>query len=346
MQGLSGLGAVVLAGGRGTRMKSAHPKALHRLLGWPLAAWPVRAALEAGAAPVIVVVGDPGGAVEGAIRAALPPEDAARVRFALQAAPLGTADAVLAARAASEGSEHLFLLNGDVPLLRPETLAALAAAYDTSGRALALATCELPDGGAYGRVLRGPVGSVVAIREAKDAGPAERAVREVNVGAYLAQRERLFDALGRIDARNAQGELYLTDIVHVLVGDGRRVAGVPLRDPDEMQGVNTRAELARCGVALRDRINARWMAEGVTLEDPATTWIEPAVALAADTVIGPGAVLRGRTRVGGAARIGPGAVLEDATLEPEVTVGAHCVLERVRLPRGLVVPPLSHLARD
>jgi len=110
--------------------------------------------------------------------------------------------------------------------------------------------------------------------------------------------------------------------------------------------VNTRAELARCAAVLRDRINARWMAAGVTLEDPATTWIEPDVALAPDTVIGPGALLRGRTSVAGATRIGPGAVLQDATLEADVTVGAHAVLERVRLPRGLHVPPLSHLTTD
>lgn len=346
MTSLGAVGAIILAGGRGTRLRSAHPKALHRLLGLPLAAWPVRAALAAGADPVIVVVGDPDGVVEAAVRAALPADAAARVRFALQAAPLGTADAVLAAQAASEGVPHLFLLNGDVPLLRPETLGRLAAAYDDTGQALALATCALPDGGAYGRVLRAADGAVVAIREARDATPEERAVREVNVGAYLARRDLLFDGLARLDARNAQGELYLTDLVQVLVAAGHRVAGVPLEGEVELQGVNTRGELARCGAALRDRINARWMEAGVTLEDPATTWIEPDVRLGRDVVVGPGAALRGRTTIAEACAVGGGAVLVDATLEADVTVGPHSVLERVKLPRGLVVPPLSHLTRD
>ena len=338
-------GAVVLAAGRGTRMKSAAPKALHRLLGVPLPVWPIRAALAVGAEPV-VVVGDPAGAVAAAVGECLTATEAARVRFAVQETPRGTADAVLAARDASDEASHLYILNGDVPLLRVESLAALAAAYDRSGRTLALATCLLADGGAYGRVLRDAAGAVLAIREARDASPVEAAVGEVNVGAYLVRRDRLFEGLARLSPRNAQGELYLTDLVEVLVSDGHRVAGVPLADPQELQGVNNRAELAGCAAVLRDRANAAWMAEGVTLDDPATTWIEPSVRLGRDTVVGPGAVLRGRTTVGEGCVLGPGAVLVDARLDVGVTVGAHAVLERVALPAGLAVPPLTHLVRD
>lgn len=343
---MQGLGAIVLAGGRGTRLRSAWPKALHRVLGLPLGAWPVRAALAAGADPVIVVVGDPTGAVEAAIRGALPEDAAERVRFALQAAPLGTADAVSAARAASEGVPHLLLLNGDLPLVRVETLDRLVATYEGSGGALALTTCVLEDGGAYGRVLRDERGAVDAIREARDASDAERAVREVNVGAYLARRDLLFDGLARLDARNAQGELYLTDLVHVFRGDGHVVGALVLEDPEEMQGVNTRGELALSAAVLRDRVLSRWMEDGVTMEDPATTWIEPDVTLARDIVLGPGVVLRGRTAVGEGCVLGPGVLCVDATLAEGVTVGAHAVLERVRCPKGLVVPPLSHLTRE
>ncbi len=255
---LDKLAAVVLAGGQGTRMKSRLPKAAHLLLGRPLAAWPVRLAQKVGAHPLVVVVGERGGPVERTTSASFP---AGRLRFALQDQPRGTADAVVAGREATEGAEHVLILNGDVPLIRKDTIERLVEAYVESGEALALLSCVLDDGGSYGRVLRDDVGAVTAIREARDANPEEKAVTEVNVGVYLARRELLYEGLSRLDSDNAQGEFYLTDLVEILRADGHRVAGVPLDDAVEMQGVNTRAELAMAGGELVAR-----MVEGWTLD--------------------------------------------------------------------------------
>lgn len=333
---MDGLGAVVLAGGKGTRMRSALPKAGHRLLGLALGAWPVRLAHAAGAQPVVAVVGALGGPIEAALRDGA---GDAPLRFALQAAPRGTADAVAASEAATEGLSHLFLLNGDVPLFTRESMTRLVATYRASGEALALASCVLADGGSYGRVLRDADGAVRAIREARDATAEERTVREVNVGAYLVRRALLYDALRRLTPDNAQGELYLTDLVERLRADGHRVAAVALEDPAEMQGVNTREELAQAAAVLRARINRHWMLEGVSLEDPATTVIEPDVRLGADTVLGPGVVLRGRTRIGADVRVGPGAVLVDAVVGDRAVIGPYAVLEGIHVPADGHVPP-------
>ena len=342
---MDGLAAVVLAGGLGTRMRSARPKSLHPLLGLPLAAWPVRAAMAAGADPVVAVVSPGREDLQRALAASC---DGAALRFAVQEEARGTADAVASARAATEGLEHVFLLYGDVPLLRTETLQRLVDAYRDTGETLALVTCVLDDGAHYGRILRtgGPDGDVVAIREARDTSPEERAVREVNVGAYLARRAPLFEALGQLSSDNAQGEFYLTDIVEVLVAAGRRVGAVRIDDCREMQGVNTRAELAAAGAVLRDRINRAWMANGVTFEDPATAWVEPDVQIGRDTTLGPGVVLRGATCVGAGCELGPGVVIVDTTVGEGTSVGAHSVLEGVQTPPGLEIPPISHVVRE
>ena len=339
---MEGLCAIVLCGGKGTRMRSARPKSIHRLLGLPLSAWPIRCALGIGAAPVVVVVSERSGAVEQELRAAFPEDD---LRFAWQERPLGTADAVLAGRDASAGSDAVLIVYGDVPLLRRETLSRLSLAYRDSGQALALVTCELSDGAHYGRALRDETGELVALREAKDASDEERRIGEVNVGVYLCRRELLFAGLERLDSENAQGELYLTDLVEILVGDGRRVGTVRIDDPSEMLGVNSREELARACEVLRSRVNGRWMNDGVTLTDPLHTWIEPDVVIGPDTVVETGAVLRGRTCIGARGLVGPGAVLDWATLGDDVVVGARAVLEGVRVPSGMSIPPLSHLTR-
>ncbi len=241
------LAAIVLAGGQGTRMKSAVPKAAHLLLGRPLAAWPAGLARRLGASPIVVVVSRRGGHVERALGGFRP---RAALSFAVQERPLGTADAVRAGLPATQGAEHVLILNGDVPLVRRDTLARLERAYRDSGGSLALLSCVLPDGASYGRILRDDGGRVLAIREARDASPAEKAAREVNVGVYLVRRELLEEALGRLDCRNAQGEFYLTDLVALLHAEGHTVAALPLEDPVEMQGVNTRAELAEAGREL------------------------------------------------------------------------------------------------
>ncbi len=335
---MDGLGAVVLAAGRGTRMSSRRPKALHSLLGRPLALWPATLAAEVGARPIVMVIGPDQDDVARTLAEHVGAPD---LTFAVQAAPRGTADAVLAAREATRGWDHLLLLNADLPLLRAESLARLVQTYRERCADLLFASCKLSDGGQYGRVLRGADSEVRAIREARDASPEEMRVREVNVGAYLARRSDLFQALSEVRNDNAQGELYLTDIVAWMVARGRKVFASTLDHPGEMQGVNNRVELASAARVLCRRLLEQWMLAGVTFEDPRTTWIEPQVELARDCVVGPGVMLRGATRLATGASVGPGAVLVDTVLGEEARVGANAVLHGALVPAGAQVSPLT-----
>lgn len=320
-------------------MRSAHPKVAHNLLGLPLAAWPIRAATAAGAESIVVVLGELGGSQE---RWIVGGSGNAPLRFALQGEPRGTGDAVAAAAAATEGLEHLFVLNGDLPLLRSETLRALMTEYEKSGGQMALVTCELAEGLHYGRVLRDSQENVVGIREARDARRDELKIREVNVGAYLVRRDLLFSTLSGLSSDNAQGEVYLTDVVGALAEAGKPVGAHMLTDADEMQGVNTRAELARAFASMRTRINGGWMEEGVTFEDPQTTWVGPDVDLGRDTVLEPGVVLRGDSRVGVGCLVGAHVVVTDSVLGDGAAVGPHSVLDSVTIAKGERVPPMTH----
>jgi bifunctional UDP-N-acetylglucosamine pyrophosphorylase/glucosamine-1-phosphate N-acetyltransferase len=310
-----GLAAVVMAGGLGTRMRSATPKHLHPLLGRRMVDWVVASARPLGAEPLVVVASpETRDAFDG-------------VEVAVQERPLGTGDALLAARAAVDGRvRDLLVLSGDTPLLSSELLEALLDTHRREGAAATVLSFEPRDPRAYGRVIRGPDGGVQAIVEAVDATPEQLAQREVNSSIYVFDAEQLWPALERVEPVNAQGELYLTDAVRLLVEDGQRVAVHTAPDPAETEGVNTRAELAAAAAALRDRINARHMAAGVTIVDPTSTWIEPDVELDRDTVVQPFTMLRGRTRVAAGAEIGPHAVVVDTTIGPGVTVGPFCYL--------------------
>jgi bifunctional UDP-N-acetylglucosamine pyrophosphorylase / glucosamine-1-phosphate N-acetyltransferase len=308
------LAAVIMAAGLGTRMKSSVPKHLHPLLGRRLVDWVIEAAREVGPDPLVVVAS---------------PEhrDAfAGVEVAVQERPLGTGDALRAARAAVDGAGELLVLSGDHPLLTAAALEELVAVHRRAGAAATVLSFEPPDPRSYGRVLRQDDGRLRAIVEAADASPEELAVGEVNSSIYVFDSERLWPALERLEPHNAQGEFYLTDAVRNLIEAGEDVAVHLARDSAEIEGVNTRAELATAAAALRDRINERHMLAGVTIVDPATTWIDPSVELAPDAVIEPFTVLRGSTRVGGGAQVGPHAVAVDAQIGPGALVGPFCYL--------------------
>jgi bifunctional UDP-N-acetylglucosamine pyrophosphorylase/glucosamine-1-phosphate N-acetyltransferase len=315
------LACVILAGGRGTRMKSATPKLLHRACGRAVLEWGLAAVAELAPARTIVVVGADGDGVR-----ALLPEG---VEAVTQAQPLGTGDAARTARSALEGfAGDVVVMNGDHPLTDPDSLRDIAAARAESGAAAAVLTfTRTPTIGAdFGRVVRGPDGSVERIVELRDASPDERALTEVNSGIYVFRTELLWPALERLSTANDQGELYLTDAVGLLVGDGNAVAAHLHDDPTVALGINTRADLAAASAILRDRINLAHMLAGVTIVDPDSTWIEPTVTLAADATIEPFTVLRGATHVGAGARIGPHAVVVDATVGPGASVGPFCYL--------------------
>lgn len=314
------LALVVMAAGLGTRMKSARPKHLHELLGRRLIDWVVGAALPLEASPLIVVCSPE---TRGALEGTMAPD----IRLAVQERPLGTGDAVASARPSLEGFEgDLLVLAGDTPLLRTEVLQELVDTHRRDDAAVTVLSFQPPDPRAYGRVVRDPEGSLSCIVEAADATPAELSINEVNSSIYVFRVPELWDALGRIDAANAQGELYLTDVVRVLVGDPRGGAVHLAPNHDDVEGVNSRVELAAAAGVLRERILHRHMLDGVTVVDPATTWVEPTVSIEADAVIEPFTALRGHTVVRRGAIVGPHAVVVDAEVGSDALVGPFCYL--------------------
>jgi bifunctional UDP-N-acetylglucosamine pyrophosphorylase/glucosamine-1-phosphate N-acetyltransferase len=308
------LAAVVLAAGLGTRMKSATPKHLHPLLGRRLADWAMEAVRPLGANPLVIVVSpDTSEAFDG-------------VEIAVQQEPLGTGDALRAARGKLDGVTDLLVVSGDTPRVTPDLLERLVAEHRSSRATATVLSFEPTDPGAYGRILRDGNGSLEAIVEHADADEQQRAIREVNSSIYVFAADKLWPALDRIEPANAQGELYLTDAVRLLVDGGEEVTVFKAPDADEVEGVNTRAELAEAAAFLRARVNREHMLAGVTIVDPQTTWIDPDVELAPDSTIHPFTVLRGRTRVGPGAEVGPHAVAVDADIGPDVKVGPFCYL--------------------
>jgi bifunctional UDP-N-acetylglucosamine pyrophosphorylase/glucosamine-1-phosphate N-acetyltransferase len=309
------IAAVVMAAGLGTRMRSSVPKHLHPVLGRRMVDWVLEAAHGLPADPLVVVASpSTRDSFEG-------------VDVAVQEQPLGTGDAARSARAALEGrAEHVLVLSGDTPLLTTELLAGLAETNRREDAAATVLTFVPDDPRAYGRVLRDEDGHVRRIVEARDATPEELEVREVNSSIYVFRADRLWPALERLEPRNAQGELYLTDAVGALVEAGGLVAAHVAPDPREAEGVNTRVELAAAAAGLRDRINERHMLAGVTLVDPASTWIEPEVELEPDVVVHPWAYLRGATRVGAGAEILSHTVAVDASVGSGAVVGPFCYL--------------------
>jgi bifunctional UDP-N-acetylglucosamine pyrophosphorylase / glucosamine-1-phosphate N-acetyltransferase len=307
--------AVILAAGLGTRMRSAIPKHFHPLLGRRMVDWVVEAARAVEADPLVVVTSPEGqNEFEG-------------VQVAVQAKPLGTGDALATARPALEGVEgDLFVLIGDAPALSPQLLRELLETHRREGAAATVLSFRPADPREYGRVIRDESGAVREIVEAADATPGQLAVDEANSAIYVFAAARVWPVLGQLDSSNQQGELYLTDAVRALVDNGERVAAHVAPDPTEAEGVNTRVELAAAGAALRDRINESHMLAGVTIVDPQTTWIEADVELEPDTTIHPFTVLRGGTRVGAGAVVGPHVVAVDAVIGREATVGPFCYL--------------------
>jgi bifunctional UDP-N-acetylglucosamine pyrophosphorylase / glucosamine-1-phosphate N-acetyltransferase len=344
-----------MAAGLGTRMRSSRPKHLHRLLGRRLVDWALVAVAELGPSPLVVVT-SPEALPE--LESTLP----AGVSLAVQQAPRGTGDAVASARPALEGfAGDVLVLAGDSPLLSAEELQRLLEAHRAEGAAATVLSFEPAEPGSYGRIVRDEQGRLRAIVEARDATPAQLELREVNSSVYAFEADGLWEGLAQLDTDNAQGELYLTDAVRHLVDDGRRVAVYRAGDPRVGEGVNTRADLAVAGAQLRDQIVAGHLEAGVTVVDPATTWIEPDVVIEPDAVIHPFSVLRGRTVVRRGAEVGPHAVLVDAEVGADALVGPFCYLrpgtvlaarakagtfvelKNAQIGEGTKVPHLSYL---
>jgi bifunctional UDP-N-acetylglucosamine pyrophosphorylase/glucosamine-1-phosphate N-acetyltransferase len=327
---------VILAAGEGTRMRSAVPKVLHPILGRPMILWSILAAQEAGAGRVVVVDG-PGRPLDGLL-----PDG---VEVAVQEAPKGTGDAVRAAASQIDPGAPVLVINGDVPLITPEVVEGLADAHAESGAAATMATMELDDPAGYGRVVRGADGSVERVVETKEGGdatPAELAIREVNTGVYAFGGAELLEALDGLRADNEQGELYLPDVFSLLRERGKPVLGHPITDPTATLGINDRRQLAEVAALARTRINERHMLAGVTIVDPATTYIEADVTIGRDTVIEPSCFLRGATTVGENARIGPMTTLIDATVGDGATI-LQSHVTGARIDADALVGPFAYL---
>jgi bifunctional UDP-N-acetylglucosamine pyrophosphorylase/glucosamine-1-phosphate N-acetyltransferase len=328
---------VILAGGKGTRMKSDRPKVLHRIAGTALIDHVLNLAASLRPSSVNVVVGHQ---ADDVVRVM---SERPGLRFALQEPQLGTGHALLqVAPLLRDASGTAVLLSGDVPLLRAETLAAMVGAHEQKGASATVLTAEVeaPDG--YGRIVRDR-GLITAIVEHKDATPAQREIREINSGIYAFDLAGLFDTLRAVGSANAQGEYYLPDLVKIYRARGLVVETATVDDPREILGVNSRKELAELAAILNARTNEALMQSGVTIVDPATTYIAPDVNVGTDTIIHPGVYLEGSTRIGARCEIHSGVRIVDSAVEDEVVINNFCVITNARIARGARLGPFAHI---
>jgi bifunctional UDP-N-acetylglucosamine pyrophosphorylase/glucosamine-1-phosphate N-acetyltransferase len=316
---VSGPVVVILAAGQGTRMRSATPKLLHELCGRSLLGWPVAAARAADASKIVVVDGP-----ERKLAASLN----GHLRTVIQEQPRGTADAVKAAAAEIEPGATVIVLAGDVPLIRAETLTALAEVHERDGAAATMLTAILEDPSGYGRVVRAQDGTVERVVETKTSGDAteqELQIREVNTGIFAFAGEALLAALEQVGTDNAQGEQYLPDVLPIMRARGLKVGAHVLGDPDETLGINDQVALADVRAIAQRRIHERHMHAGVTIVHPASTVIDVDVEIGADAVIEPFTILRGSTAIGERSVIGPGSTLIDTRVASGAKVlHAYC----------------------
>ena len=330
------LTVVILAAGQGTRMRSRVPKMLHDLCGRPLVGWPVAAAFEAGAAKV-VVVGAPDMGFEGHL-----PDGVTTV---VQPVADGTGGAVRAAIDEVAPDATVVVLPGDAPLVTAQTITGLVAAHTSEHAAATMATMVLADPAGYGRVVRDGAGRVEGVVETKQAGDAtaeQLAIDEVNSSIFAFDGDALRAAIATLTTDNAQGELYLPDVLPALRAQGRTVAAHVLDDPDTALGINDRVQLAQVRTIAQRRINAAHGRAGVTITDPASTLIEVGVTIGEDTVVEPSSFLRGTTAIGAGCTIGPLTTLIDVTLRDDVKV-PHSYLVSCEVRDGATVGPFAYL---
>ncbi len=328
--------ALVLAAGEGTRMKSETPKVLHRVCGRPMLSW-VLDALEGLEAPggfdrILVVTGKGAAEVER--------EVAGRAACVVQEERKGTGHAVMAA-APHIDADELLVMTADTPLITSATLGALVEKHH-EGAAVTMLTAEVEDPTGYGRILRGPGGKIEGIVEEGEAGPEEKRIREINTSTYVFSWPALRQVLPAIGTANAKGEYYLTDAVALLARAGEGINACVAGDAHEVMGVNSREHLAEAEALMRGRINRGWMAAGVTMEDPSTTYVGGGVAIGRDTVLRPLVFLEGETQIGEGCVIGPNARIVDSRLGAGVTV-EQATLRECELEDGVNVGPYASL---
>jgi bifunctional UDP-N-acetylglucosamine pyrophosphorylase / glucosamine-1-phosphate N-acetyltransferase len=341
------LGIVVLAAGEGTRMRSSLPKALHPICGRPLLGHvlAVADALEA-AITTVVLAADTIDQVRAGFGAG--PHQDRPYSYVVQAERRGTGHAVLQACASLlNRSDDVLVLYGDTPLLRAETARAVVAARRDSGALLSLLSFHAHPPAGYGRVLRDTAGQVIELIEERNATPEQRAISEGNSGIMCFDAAWLWEALMRIRPNLVNGEYYLTDLVAMAVaerGPGAAVA-LPAADPREAWGINDRVQLAQAGAVLRERILEALMRSGVTIADPAATYVDAGVTVGGDTLLLPGTLLQGATHIGAGCVIGPHTTISDSTIGDRACV-RHALVERAVVPASALIGPFVHIAGD
>ena len=331
---------IVLAAGEGTRMRTATPKMLNEVCGRPMLGHVIAAARELRPDRLILVVSDLGGQVA-AYGREFSPEATTVVQE--RRGSWGTGHAVrtvIESLGVIQGT--VVVLFSDTPLLRPETLTRLVAEHEAAGAAVTVLTAQAPDPKGYGRILRDEAGRISGIVEEADASPEQRRVSEISSGMFAFDGELLADAVKRIPGARATGEEYLTEVPAILRADGHLVGSAFCPDFDEIQGVNTQVQLARARRILNERLLARWMAAGVTIVDPASTWIDVDVRIEPGARISQATQLEGRTIVAAGASIGPGCLLRDTTVGAGATV-LQAVCEASEIEPGVVIGPFAHL---
>jgi bifunctional UDP-N-acetylglucosamine pyrophosphorylase / glucosamine-1-phosphate N-acetyltransferase len=335
---MADIAALILAAGKGTRMKSAIVKVMHPLGEKPMIAWPVMAARAAGATRTVLVVGHQSEKVREYFK------EENGLHFAEQGEQLGTGHAVsCAARFFTGFKGRILILCGDVPLILPSTLQALLYAHDNGRATLTVLTARLGNPHGYGRVVKGGDGNVLRIVEEKDAVRDEKDINEINTGIYCVEAEFLFEAVSGLNNDNAQGEYYLTDIVQRGSELGKRCRSFAVKDAEEIMGINDRVQLAAAGKVLRKRVNESLMLAGVSIIDPENAYIEEGVEIGTDTVIHPNVHISGPTKIGSGCVIEPSVVIRGCTVGNGVTVKAGSVMADSLLRDGVTIGPMAHL---
>jgi bifunctional UDP-N-acetylglucosamine pyrophosphorylase/glucosamine-1-phosphate N-acetyltransferase len=330
---VSGLAAIILAAGQGTRMRSKYPKILHPLLGRPMLKYVTDVAEGVGSNPILIVIGFEGGQVVQAL--------GSDYHYIWQHQQLGTGHAIITAKEAlSTLSGDLLVLYGDTPLLRMETLKELIVFKQKTGANAGILTTILTNPSGYGRIIRNSNEEIVGIIEDKDANSAQKEIQEVNTGVYCFTVTDLLKAITELSPQNAQGEYYLTDVFKIFGAQGLKVVGLKTDAAVEVMGPNDRCQLANTEKILKFVIHTKWMQQGVTIQDPDFTYIGPEVQIGRDTVILPGTFLLGRTKIGENCVIGPHTRILDSIVESDTCVQFSQVIE-AHLGQGNTVGPFS-----
>jgi bifunctional UDP-N-acetylglucosamine pyrophosphorylase/glucosamine-1-phosphate N-acetyltransferase len=314
--------AIILAAGKGTRMKSEKNKVMHTLIDRPILAYIIDACKKAGAQRILIVAGYQAQS----LMDAFPKQE-----FVLQKEQLGTGHAVMQCTPLENETGQTLIINGDVPCIQPETLEALfEQAQDSS---LCLLSAVLEDGASYGRIVRDENGEFDSIKEAKDCTDQEKEIKEINAGVYCFDNKDLFDSLKDLTTDNAQNEYYLTDLAKILKNKGKSVKAVPVQDPAEVSGINTVEELAGVYAWMKERNNAYWLSQGVQIVDPARTVIGQDVSIGHDVVIHPEVHLLGNTKIGDFSELFPNTYIVNGLLKDHVET-QFCRIEDTVIDAG------------